>query len=162
MSKLCFFNLILTVYVPHTCLLCQQHNRPLPSNKGCRLPFNIVEGSLASAEGYGNERGDPGCGRPVRYVRRFHHRLPTTTLVYLHAPHTTLRCLHLADYPRQPHLLPLNLDTAQQQHSKPTTCSKPNVDVATPRMTCAGKPHNNSNGPNIDIKSPWSMCQPKG
>ena len=96
---------------PHTCLLCQQHNRPLPSNKGCRLPFNIIEGSLASAEGYGNGRGDPGCGILVRYVRRCDHN-------YLHTP--TLRCD--ADYPSHP--LPLNPDKAQQQHPKPTTCSQ--------------------------------------
>ena len=80
----------------------------------------------------------------------------------LTCPHTALRCLHLADYPHQPHLLPLNLDKAQQRHSKPTTCSKPNVDVATPRMTCTGKPHNNSNGPNFDVASPTSTSKAHG
>ena len=39
-------------------------------------PFNNVEGLLVGAEGYRNGRGDPWCGRPVRYVFVF----PFTTV----------------------------------------------------------------------------------
>src|SRR6266567_4800447 len=68
--KYVFLTLCSLFRFPGTCLQCQQHNRPLPSNEGCRLPFNVVEGSLVDAEGYRNARGHPCCGRPMRFVRR--------------------------------------------------------------------------------------------
>ena len=92
-SKVSFRYLFITVYsllrCPCTHLQCQQSSKPLPSNKGGRPPFNIIGGLLVGAEGYRNTRGDPCCGRPIRYMRRydddpncgqisFHHCLPTT------------------------------------------------------------------------------------
>ena len=68
MSWIDYSNFYSLLRFPSTHLQCQQSNEPLPSNEGCRPPSNAVEGLLAGTGGHGNARGDPCCGRPVRYM----------------------------------------------------------------------------------------------
>ena len=102
----CVFLTLYLLFKSHrTCLHSRQHNRPLPSNEGCGLPFTVIEGSLAGVAGYGNARGDPCCGRPVRCVRRcdivvIDNRVdnPTST-THIDTPTSTTRVHHPCQQP---------------------------------------------------------------
>jgi len=140
-SEISFLTLFSLFRFPRTFLQCQQCNRPLPSNEGCRPPFNIVEGSSSGAEGYGNARGDPCCGRPVRCVRSRDHN----PHISFH-PTTTQLIQHRRGKP--------NIDAATPTTTQQAQCQrgKPNIDAASPMSTRQARHRHGK--PNVDAASP--------